>query len=62
MPTANAGSTTWAWSLPAHFPPEKFRRVTADGGTLSQGGAPLAWDDHGYYEVALDAGTLTLAP
>ena len=20
----------------------------------------LAWDDHGYYEVSLDAGTLTL--
>ena len=21
-----------------------------------------AWDDHGYYEIALDAGTLTLSP
>jgi hypothetical protein len=23
---------------------------------------PLLWDSHGYYEIALDAGALTLAP
>ena len=34
-----------------------------DGGTLTQpGGRTLTWDDHGYYEVALDAGSLTLSP
>jgi peptidoglycan/xylan/chitin deacetylase (PgdA/CDA1 family) len=60
---AVAGSTrTWTWTLPAHFPPGKFLRVRVDGGTLAQGGAPLAWSDHGYYEVALDPGSLTLAP
>jgi peptidoglycan/xylan/chitin deacetylase (PgdA/CDA1 family) len=59
---ATAGGTTWTWTLPPHFPPGKFLRVTVDGGTLSQGGAPLPWDGHGYYEVALDAGTLTLSP
>jgi len=48
--------------LPEHFPPGRYLRVKVDGGTLSQNGKPLAWDDHGYYEVALDAGALTLAP
>ncbi|HEY4102519.1 MAG TPA: polysaccharide deacetylase family protein [Polyangiaceae bacterium] len=60
--TMDAGSTTWSWTLPAHFPSGKYLRVTVDGGTLSQGGTPLVWDDHGYYEAALDAGSLTLAP
>jgi hypothetical protein len=36
--------------------------VTVDGGTLSQGGDALVWHDRGYYEIALDAGTLTLSP
>ena len=61
--TASEGQgTTWTWSLPAFFPAGKVVRVVVDGGTLSQGDAPLAWDDHGYYEVALDAGTLTWHP
>jgi hypothetical protein len=56
-PTTNAdGSQTWSWTLPAHFPPGKFVRVTVDGGTLSQNGMALPWDGHGYYEVVLDAG------
>jgi hypothetical protein len=57
-PTGN----TWAWTLPKHFPPGKILRVTVDGGRLSQGGTPLVWDPHGYYEVALDAGSLTWQP
>jgi hypothetical protein len=61
-PTAAVGTTTWTWTLPAHFPPGKILRVTVDGGTLKQNAAALAWDGHGYYEVALDAGTLTLSP
>jgi hypothetical protein len=36
--------------------------VKVDGGTLKQGGTALAWDSHGYYEVALDAGSPTLSP
>ena len=59
---AAARAWTWTWTLPAHFPPGKYLRVRVDGGTLTQAGRPLIWDDHGYYEVALDAGTLTLAP
>ena len=60
---ATAGTaTTWTWTLPAHFPAGKFLRVKVDGGTLTKGAGPLAWDEHGYYEIALDAGTLTLSP
>jgi peptidoglycan/xylan/chitin deacetylase (PgdA/CDA1 family) len=61
-PSTSGDTTTWSWTLPDHFPPGKYLRVRVDGGTLSQGGIPLAWDDHGYYEVALDAGSLTLSP
>jgi hypothetical protein len=61
-PTSAGGDQTWNWTLPAHFPAGKVLRVKVDGGTLSQGGSPLAWDEHGYYEIALDAGSLTLSP
>lgn len=61
-PTTAGGSASWTWKLPAHFPPGKFLRVTVDGGALEQNGTDLAWDGHGYYEVALDAGTLTWSP
>jgi len=60
--TTSGSDQTWTWTLPAHFPPGKCLRVTADGGTLKQGGTPLVWDPHGYYEVSLDAGALTLSP
>jgi peptidoglycan/xylan/chitin deacetylase (PgdA/CDA1 family) len=65
--TSRTGQTqtsnqTWTWTLPAHFPPGRLLRVKVDGGTLSQRGQPLRWDCHGYYEVALDAGALTLSP
>lgn len=61
-PTTAGGVSTWQWTLPDHFPPGQFVRVTVNGGTLAQNGVELAWDEHGYYEVALDAGSLTLAP
>jgi peptidoglycan/xylan/chitin deacetylase (PgdA/CDA1 family) len=61
-PAVNGANTTWTWTLPDHFPPRRFLRVSVSGGTLSQGGVPLAWDEHGYYEVALDVGSLTLSP
>jgi peptidoglycan/xylan/chitin deacetylase (PgdA/CDA1 family) len=62
MPAISGGVTTWTWTLPAHFPPGQFLRVTVTGGTLTQGATTLAWDPHGFYEVSLDAGTLTLSP
>ena len=61
-PESNAGVASFEWTLPDHFPPGQFLRVTVDGGTLVQNGARLGWDDHGYYEVALDEGRLTLSP
>lgn len=61
-PTSSGDKQTWTWTLPAHFPPGKHLRVTVTGGTLTQNGAALPWNAHGYYEVALDAGSLTLAP
>ncbi|XXX80872.1 polysaccharide deacetylase family protein [Sorangium sp. So ce134] len=60
--TQSGGDTTYTWDLPDNFPPGKYVRVTVTGGTLKQNGAPLYWDPHGYYEVALDAGSVTLSP
>lgn len=61
-PVTNGSTTTWTWTLPANFPPEQFLRVRVDGGTLSQAGETLPWNDRGFYEVALDVGSLTLSP
>jgi hypothetical protein len=59
MPGTSAGVTTWRWTLPANFPPGRKLRVVVDGGTLSQNGTPLNWDRRGYYEVSLDAQSLS---
>jgi peptidoglycan/xylan/chitin deacetylase (PgdA/CDA1 family) len=61
-PTTSGDTTTWTWTLPDHFPPNKYLRVTVDGGTLVQNDKALPWDPHGYYEVALDAKSLQLMP
>lgn len=61
-PATEGDTTTWSWTLPDHFPPGHSLRVTVNGGTLTQAGVALEWNDHGYYEVALDAGSLTLSP
>jgi len=65
VPVTSGGVTTswtWTWTLPDHFPPGKYLRVKVDGGTLTQGGITLVWNDHGFYEISLDAGSLTLSP
>jgi len=61
-PIANGGETTWSWTLPERFPPGQCLRVTTGGGTLTQGGEPVPWDEHGYYQISLDAGSVTLSP
>jgi peptidoglycan/xylan/chitin deacetylase (PgdA/CDA1 family) len=61
-PAATGGGQTWTWKVPAHFPRGRALRITVDGGTPSQNGTPLTWDPHGYYEIALDAESLTLSP
>jgi hypothetical protein len=61
-PAVSGATRTWTWTLPERFPPGRHLRVRVDGGSLSQGGKALAWDGHGYYEIAFDAGSLTLSP
>ena len=52
----------YSWTLPAHFPPGQYLRVKVDGGTVKQLGTELSWDEHGYYEITLDAGSVTISP
>jgi peptidoglycan/xylan/chitin deacetylase (PgdA/CDA1 family) len=61
-PSTSNGMTTWRWTLPANFPAGHKLRVVVDGGNLSQNGTALAWDRRGYYEVSLDAQSLTWSP
>lgn len=58
--TSSGSEQTYTWTLPSVFPPGKCLRVTVDGGTVKQGGKTLSWDSHGYYEISLDAGSLTI--
>jgi peptidoglycan/xylan/chitin deacetylase (PgdA/CDA1 family) len=64
LATANRSTsgttTTWSWSLPAHFPTGKFLRVTVPSGTLSQKGVAIVKNSQGFFSVSLDAGSLTL--
>ncbi|WP_437981558.1 polysaccharide deacetylase family protein [Sorangium sp. So ce117] len=60
--TKNGNDTTYNWTLPQNFPPGKYVRVTVTGGTLKQNGTALKWHPQGYYEVALDAKSVTLSP
>lgn len=62
LPSMSGNTSTWRWTLPAHFPPGQVLRVTVDGGSLSQANKALPWDGHGYYEVSLDAGSLSWSP
>ena len=61
-PVTSGTATTWTWTLPPHFPPGKHLRVTVDGGTLAQRGTALPWVTRGYYEISLDAGSLSWSP
>jgi Polysaccharide deacetylase len=62
VPSTEGSGQVYRWQLPEHFPTGRFVRVTVDGGLLRQQGAELPWDEHGYYEVALDARELSWAP
>ena len=62
MTSTSGTDKTWTWKLPDHFPSGHYLRVKVDGGTLKQNGTALAWDPHGYYEIALDALSVTLSP
>ncbi len=58
--TKSGKKTIVTWTLPPHFPKGKYVRATVTGGKLKQGGKTLRWNKAGYYEVALDPGTLTI--
>ena len=58
----SSGETVVSWTLPAHFPTGRFVRVTVTGGVLRQRGRAIPWNDAGYYEVALDPGSLVISP
>ncbi|MGE5785586.1 MAG: polysaccharide deacetylase family protein [Myxococcales bacterium] len=60
--TTSGADRTYNWTLPTPFPTGKCLRVTVDGGTVKQAGKVLNWDSHGYYEISLDAGSLTISP
>jgi Polysaccharide deacetylase len=62
MTSQTGNARTWSWTLPGQFPTGKYIRARVDGGTPTQNGQPLTWDPHGYYEIALDAGSVTLTP
>jgi peptidoglycan/xylan/chitin deacetylase (PgdA/CDA1 family) len=61
-PIHSGSDITYSWTLPAHFPPGQYLRVKVDGGTVKQLGTELSWDDHGYYEITLDALSVTISP
>lgn len=57
----SASATTSAtWTLPANFPPNMCVRITTSGGTVTQKGETIPWNDHGYYQISLDAGEVTI--
>ena len=53
---------TYSWTLPDNFPPGHHLRITVTGGKVTQCGTEVPWDGHGYYEINLDAGSLTVSP
>jgi hypothetical protein len=56
----DSASTSATWTLPEHFPPNMCVRITTTGGTVTQKGETIPWDDHGYYQISLDAGAVTI--
>lgn len=62
QPTSVGSDKVYSWTLPEHFPPGQYVRAMVSGGKVKQCGTELTWDDHGYYEINLDAGSLTISP
>jgi peptidoglycan/xylan/chitin deacetylase (PgdA/CDA1 family) len=57
---SKATGNSITWTLPSIFPPNMCVRVTTTGGTVKQNGSDVPWDDHGYYQISLDAKSLTI--
>ncbi|MGD0836405.1 MAG: polysaccharide deacetylase family protein [Polyangia bacterium] len=60
--TTSGNSTTWSWTLPSNFAPGKYVRITVSGGTVTQKGSTMPWNPQGFYEISLDAGTVSVGP
>jgi len=60
--TTSGSNKTWTWTLPSNFAPGKYLRITVPGGTVTQKGTALPWNSHGFYEISLDAGSVTVGP
>lgn len=58
IPSSATSSATW--TLPAKFPPNMCVRITTTGGTVTQKGETIKWDPHGYYQISLNAGEVTI--
>jgi hypothetical protein len=55
-----SATTSATWTLPDKFPPDMCVRITTTGGTVKQKGQTIEWDTHGYYQISLDAGEVTI--
>jgi hypothetical protein len=55
-----SATTSATWTLPANFPPNMCVRITTSGGTVTQKGETINWDPHGYYQISLSAGEVTI--
>lgn len=55
-----AATTSATWTKPARFPANMCLRITTTGGTVTQKGQVIPWDPHGYYQIGLDAGEVTI--
>jgi hypothetical protein len=55
-----SSTTSATWTLPAKFPKNMCVRITTTGGNVTQKGQAVPWNDHGYYEIGLDAGEVTV--
>ena len=62
QPATTGTTKTYSWKLPTNFPKGQYVRATVTGGTVKQCGTELAWDERGYYEINLDAGSVTVSP
>jgi len=55
-----SATTSATWTLPANFPPNMCVRITTSGGTVTQKNETITWDPHGYYQISLTAGEVTI--
>ena len=58
-PEVSGAGSTWSWTLPDHFPAGRCLRVQSSG-RVFQDERPITENSLGYYELALDAGHVTI--